>query len=138
MSDFILPVQEQPLLPRKRDFGIGIVGAGGIVNYAHLPAYRQAGFRVVGITDLDLHRANETAKAHGISRIYRNLEELLADPEIAIVDVAVFPQEQLRIVRQAAAAGKHMLCQKPLAYSYGEAVQAVEAARVARVKLAVN
>jgi len=138
MSDFVLPIDEHPRLPRKRDYGIALVGAGGIVNYAHLPAYRQAGFNVVGITDLHREKAEQTAKAHGIPRVYDNLEELLGDPKVAIVDVAVFPQQQLRIVEQAAAAGKHLLCQKPLSDKYAEAVRAVDAARRAGVKLAVN
>ena len=43
----------KPEMPRRMDHGIGIVGAGGVVNYAHLPAYAQAGFKVVGITDKD-------------------------------------------------------------------------------------
>lgn len=136
--DLDLDLDYRPRLGARRDFGIGIVGAGGIVQYAHLPAYRKAGFNVVGIYDKDPARAQATASAHGVERVYSSLEELLADPWVQIVDVAVYPWEQPAIVRAATAAGRHLLCQKPLALTYPEAVEAVRLARQAGVKLAVN
>ena len=45
-------------LPVRRDRGIGIVGCGGIVNYAHLPAYQASGFRVVACHDRDMTAAD--------------------------------------------------------------------------------
>src|SRR5579863_1495543 len=81
----------QPQLPRSLDHGIAIVGAGGIVNYAHLPAYKKAGFKVVGITDQNKEQAERTAREHAIPRVYGNLRELLADPNVEIVDTAVYP-----------------------------------------------
>jgi predicted dehydrogenase len=128
----------KPKLPKRLDRGIGIVGAGGIVNYAHLPAYKKAGFRVVGITDKNLELAERTAKQHGIPNVYATLDDLLHESDIEIVDIAVYPSEQVEIVRQAAAAGKHLLCQKPFADDYAKAVRSVELAEQGRVKLAVN
>lgn len=125
-------------LPASRDRGIGVVGCGGIVNYAHLPAYRASGFHVVACYDWDRAAAAQTAARHGIPRVAGSLDELLADEAVAIVDIAVTPEAQPGIGAQAAAAGKHLLCQKPLASSYAEAVGLVEAARTAGVKLAVN
>jgi predicted dehydrogenase len=125
-------------MPARRDRGIAIVGAGGIVQYAHLPAYQQAGFRVVGITDVDREKARRVAHEHGLPRVYDEVDALLADPAVEIVDIAVFPWEQTALVERAAAAGKHLLCQKPLADRYDQAVRAVAAARNAGVKLAVN
>jgi predicted dehydrogenase len=90
------------------DHKIGIVGAGGIVNYAHLPAYKKAGFKVVGITDRNHEQAERTSKEHGIGKIYASVDELLRQPEIEIVDIAVYPAEQVAIVEQATAAGKHL------------------------------
>ncbi len=138
MADVLTGLVYHPRMPRRRDLGIGIVGAGGIVNYAHLPAYRKAGFRVVGITDRVREKAEKTARDHNIPRVYESLDELLRDPEVAIVDIAVYPWEQVRIVESAAAARKHMLCQKPLADRYADAVRIVGMAREAGVKLAVN
>ena len=58
-------------------------------------------------------RAN--GRGHGIATVYDTLDALLADPAIEIVDIAVQPWHQRAIAEQALAAGKHLLCQKPLA-----------------------
>src|SRR2546422_10955543 len=99
-----------PQRPKPLDQGIGCVGAGGIVNYAHLPAYRKAGFKVLGITDKNRERADRTAKQHDIPKVHDTVEELLREPAVEIVDVAVSPAEQVALVEQATAVGKHMLC----------------------------
>ena len=128
----------KPEMPRRLDHGIGIVGAGGVVNYAHLPAYAQAGFKVVGITDKMRERAEKTARDHKIPKVYDSLEELLGDPEVEIVDIAVYPWETLTVGQQAVRAGKHILCQKPLSDEYGKAANLVALAREAGLKMAVN
>jgi predicted dehydrogenase len=128
----------QPQMPCSLDHGIAIVGAGGIVNYAHLPAYKKAGFKIIGITDRNREQAERTAREHAIPKVYGDLQELLGDPNVQIVDVAVYPAEQMEIVKQAASAGKHLLCQKPFANDYTKAVRSVEIARAANVKIAVN
>ena len=115
-------------LPRNQDLGIAVVGAGAIVNAAHLPAYRQAGLNVVGITDLRLDRARSTARDFGIERVYGDLAELLDDPAVDIVDIAVAPESQPAIATRAAIAGKHLLCQKPLAIDFSDALDVVERA----------
>src|SRR6187431_665160 len=68
---------------------LAIVGAGGIVEGAHLPAYAMAGLEVVGITDVDLERARALAEKFGIPRVYDTLDELLADDTVVVVDIAV-------------------------------------------------
>jgi predicted dehydrogenase len=134
----LLRLDYRPRLPGRRDRGIGIVGAGGIVRDAHLPAYRGAGFNVVGITDLDLDRAAEVAAAHGVATTYPDLDAMLADPAVEILDVAVYPGVQPEIVERAVAAGKHVLCQKPFALDYPAGLGMVERAEAAGLKLAVN
>ncbi len=121
----------KPEMPRRLDHGIGIVGAGGVVNYAHLPAYAQAGFKVVGITDKSRERAEKTAGDHKIPKVYDSLEELVSDPAVEIVDIAVYPWETLNIGEKAIRAGKHILCQKPLADEYAKAESLVAMARKA-------
>ena len=125
-------------LPPRTDYGVGIIGCGGIVNYAHLPAYNAAGFRVLACYDRDPAAAERTAREHGIPRVAASVDDLLADTEIAIVDIAVTPWDQPAIAARAIAAGKHLLCQKPLADRYPEAVRIVDQARERGVKLAVN
>src|SRR6202166_3140233 len=138
MTDNFPHLDYKPKLPQRMDHGIGIIGTGGIVNYAHLPAYKKAGFKVIGITDRNREQAERTAKEHGIGKVYASIDELLRQPEIEIVDIDVYPAEQVAIVEQATAAGKHLLCQKPFADEYSKAVHSVELAERAKVKLAVN
>src|ERR1700751_475884 len=138
MDDNLPHLEYSPILPKRLDHGIGIIGAGGIVNYAHLPAYKKAGFKVVGITDRESDRAERTAKEHSIPRVFASVDELLADPQVKIVDIAGYPKEQAVIVEQATDAGKHLLCQKPFAEEYAKAVRNVELAERAGVKIAVN
>ncbi|BCX03994.1 MAG: oxidoreductase [Candidatus Roseilinea sp.] len=128
----------KPKLPPKIDYGIGIVGCGGIVNYAHLVAYKNNGLRVVACHDANPEAAQKTAEAHGIPKVYQNLDDLLADPAVEIVDIAVQPWHQRAIAERALAAGKHLLCQKPLSDTFGDAVAIVEAGRRAGRKVAVN
>jgi predicted dehydrogenase len=138
MAEIFPRLDYNPKLPKRMDRGIGIVGTGGIVNYAHLPAYKGAGFKVVGVTDQKPEQAQRTARDHGIAHVYRSIDELLQQPEIEIVDIAVYPSVQVDMVEQAAAAGKHLLCQKPFADEYSKAVRSVELAERAKVKIAVN
>jgi predicted dehydrogenase len=138
MPESFPSLEYRPTLPQRLDHGIGIIGAGGIVNYAHLPAYKKAGFKVVGITDRERERAERTAKEHSIPRVFGSVDELLADPQVKIVDIAVYPAEQAVIVEHATAASKHLLCQKPFAEEYVKAVRNVELAERAGVKIAVN
>ena len=118
--------------------GIGIVGAGQVVNGAHLPAYRKGGLSVAGIFDRDRAKAEATAGRFGVEKVYGSLEELLDDPGVDIVDVAVPGVEQKRIALEAAAHGKHLLCQKPLAASPEDGREIVAAAKANGVQLAVN
>ena len=132
------PIDDRPRLPAKTDYGIAIVGCGGIVNYAHLPAYAAHGLRVLGCYDVNPAAARETAERHGLRHVYGSLDELLADGEVEIVDVAVQPWHQRAIVEQAVAAEKHLLLQKPLAVDIGDGAAIVEAGWRAGRKVAVN
>jgi predicted dehydrogenase len=134
----LLRLDYLPRMPARRDRGIGIVGAGGIVRYAHLPAYRSAGFKVAGITDIDVDRARQVAAEQHIPTVYPDLDALLDDPAVEILDVAVYPGAQPAIVERAVEVGKHVLCQKPFALDYATGLRMVEMAEAAGLKLAVN
>jgi predicted dehydrogenase len=138
ISEVFPHLDYKPKLPRNLNRGIAIIGAGGIINYAHLPAYKKAGFRVVGITDRNRESAEKTAKDHAIPRVYASIDELLADKDVEIVDVAIYPAGQLEIVEKVTAAKRHVLCQKPFADEFAKAVRSVELAEAAKVKIAVN
>lgn len=117
---------------------VAIVGAGAIVDVAHLPAYAGLGLEVAGIYDLNGTRAREVAERHGVKMVYSSLEGLLADPRVEVVDIAVVARAQPAIARAALAAGKHLLCQKPLAPDLATARELIDlAARRGRL-IAVN
>ncbi|CAN5848427.1 Gfo/Idh/MocA family oxidoreductase [soil metagenome] len=125
-------------LPGKHDYGIGIIGCGGIVNYAHLPAYWNNRLNVLACYDQEPDAAEKTAGDHGIPFVARSVEEILANPHIQIVDIAVTPWAQMEIAEKAIAAGKHLLCQKPFSDSIEKAERIVQLAEEAGVKVAVN
>ena len=107
----------------------------------HLLAYRNAGFNPVAITGRDVAKAEEVAKQYGIARVHRDVKDLLRDPEIEVLDIAVPPDVQPGIIRDAVHLGKHLrgiLAQKPLAMSYAEAKECVELCESAGIVLAVN
>lgn len=120
------------------EMGIGIVGCGGIVQYAHLPAYKAAGLDVQAVYDIDRDKAREVASKWGIPSVAGSVEALAGHPDVQIVDIAVPPWVQPEIVATAAAAGKHMLCQKPLALDLDAARGIVQTAEAAGVIAAVN
>ena len=122
----------------QRAHKIGIVGAGGIVKAAHLPAYRAAGFAVSAIYDRESERATALAAEFDIPHVCRTLDEMLHDPSLEVIDIAVPPEAQAQVVYGAVRQGKHLLCQKPLARTAAEAKLLLEAAEAASVKLAVN
>jgi predicted dehydrogenase len=117
---------------------IAIVGAGGIVDGAHLPAYALAGLQIVGITDVNQERAREVAQRHGIPRVYASVDELLADPVVEVVDIAVPVAHQPPIFRAVVGAGRHVLAQKPFTDNPATARELASLAADAGVVAAVN
>jgi predicted dehydrogenase len=136
-----LDLDIRPRLPRRRDFRIGCVGAGFIMRDCHLVAYRQAGFNPVSIYSRDPERAREVARQRHIARIHDRLEDLLNDPAVEVLDIAVPPDIQPDIIRRAAEHKDHIrgiLAQKPLAMSVAEARDCVDLCSRAGIILAVN
>jgi predicted dehydrogenase len=135
-----------PRLPRRKDFGIGCIGAGFIMADCHLVAYRQAGFNPVAISSRTRHRAADVAERHGIAKAYDSYHDLLADPRVEVLDIAVPPDVQVEVVRvavrhAAGAKGGHIrgiLAQKPLGADYAQAAEIVRLCREAGITLGVN
>jgi predicted dehydrogenase len=131
-------IRYRPSLPLDYRPGIGIVGCGGIVKSGHLPGYRRYGQRVVGVYDVRPEATDGVCEQFGVEKVFRSLDELLADPAIEIVDVATHPDVRPALVRQALSAGKHVLAQKPLAADVRTARELVEEGERLGLKLAVN
>lgn len=130
-----------PRLPSDRSIGIGCVGAGFIMADCHLAAYRSNGFNPVAIASSHTAKAQAVAARHGIRRACAHYEDVLADPAVAVLDVAVPPDVQFEVI---AAAVKHaprirgILAQKPLGVDYAQAKQIVRICEDAGITLAVN
>jgi predicted dehydrogenase len=119
-------------------YGIGMVGCGSIARGAHLPAYRDFGYRVLACCDILAANAEAAAKQFGIPRATTRLEDLLDDPAILVIDLAVHASQRVPLVQQIAAAGKHILSQKPFALNFADAHRMVEICREAGVTLMIN
>ena len=127
-------------LPRRKDFRIGILGSGFIVNDCHLVAYRKAGFNPFCIASRTPERAAATAQRHSIPKVYATYEQLLDDPSVEVLDIAVPPDAQVPLIKAACQRRivKGILAQKPLGMNYPEALDAVRACETAGITLAVN
>jgi predicted dehydrogenase len=130
-----------PRLPVRKDWRIGCIGAGFIMRDCHLVAYRQAGFNPVAIASRDPAHARAVAELRGVPKCHASVSDLLADPQIEILDIAVPPDVQPTIIRQAVQHANHIrgiLAQKPLAMNIRKAKECVDLCSKAGIVLAVN
>lgn len=120
------------------NFPIYIIGAGGIVNEAHLPAYRIAGFNVQGIFDIDPGKAKSTADKFSIPSWYATLDEMIAAaPPHSIFDLAV-PGSQTIPVLTKLPEGSSVLVQKPMGENYEDARQILWLVRKKKLLAGIN
>jgi len=130
-----------PSPPSRKDFAIGVIGAGFIVRDIQLVAYQKAGYNVVGIASDNQAQAAEVAELRGIQRCYDTVEQLLDDPGIEVVDIAVPPHVQRDVIDLVLERRDHIRgihAQKPLAMNYPQARGIVERCEEAGMVLAVN
>ena len=129
----------RPTFPPGYSPGVGIVGCGGIAKTWHLPAYGKYGVDVVGVYDLAPGATTGVQEQFPfVQRVFSSLDELLADPRIAVVDIATGPDVRVDLIRRAVEAGKHVLAQKPLAFDLRAAREIVEEAERRGIRVAVN
>jgi predicted dehydrogenase len=131
----------RPRLPRDKSLGIGCIGAGFIMADCHLVAYRNAGFNPVAIAARRREQAEAVAARHSIPNIYTSYAELLANPDVQVVDIAVPPDVQLDVVREVVNHADHIkgiLAQKPLGIDCFQAAEIVRICREAGIVLSVN
>ena len=104
-----------PRLPAT-PFPLLIIGTGGIVKDAHLPAYRIAGFPVWGIYNRTRPRADALAAEYGISHVFDDLDAAIAAaPENVIFDLAL-PASMFADTLRRLPRGSHVLIQKPMGF----------------------
>lgn len=98
-----------------------IIGAGGIVNTAHLPAYRLAGYNVQGIYDINKEKAVATATQFSVPFVFDNIDQLLSEAQPgAVFDVAV-PGHAIISVLEQLPANSSVLIQKPMGENWTQA-----------------
>jgi len=111
---------------------VGVIGAGAI-GPAHINGFRQAsGAELTAVCDVDKARAEAAAAEFAVSHVYTDYRKMLADGVVDAVSVCTPNNTHMRITIDALAAGKHVLCEKPLAMNGRQARRMVEAARRAR------
>ncbi|MES2957049.1 MAG: Gfo/Idh/MocA family oxidoreductase [Pseudomonadota bacterium] len=119
-----------PLTLRVAVIGLG-VGKGHIQAYAEIPDL----FELKAVCDLDADKARATAAEFGVAWHTASLAELLASDDIDVIDICTPPNTHLSLIEQALAAGKHVVCEKPLVGSLREADVVAAALRGARGQL---
>lgn len=102
----------------------GVVGVG-FIGVAHVEALRRLGVEVAGVVGSSPERAQTKAEAAGLGRVYSNVEEMAADPGIDVIHIASPNYAHADQVRIALAAGKHVVCEKPLALSSADTADLV-------------
>ncbi|MCD0489375.1 Gfo/Idh/MocA family oxidoreductase [Pedobacter sp. MC2016-14] len=124
-----LPETNQPII---------IIGAGGIVADAHLPAYVKAGFTVHGIVNRTRERAAKLAERFGIPNVYANVAEAVAQaPEHAVYDLTIMPEQYLETLEQLPD-GAAVLIQKPMGDDFNQAKEILELCRRKKLVAAIN
>lgn len=119
-----------------RPVGIAVIGCGSTAHRRHLPVWRDLpGARLVAVVSRDPTRRQEAAAQYGALRALADWRELLTDASVEAVDVCTPHPQHGEIAIALAAAGKHVLCEKPLATDLPVAMAMVEAAKAAGVVL---
>ena len=117
--------------------GVGLTGTGWVsgVHASALALLPEA--RLAAVTSRDAIRGNAFASNYGVSRVHTDYRAMLDDKDVDVVVVGLPNHLHAQVVLDAASAGKHVICEKPLAVNLEEGIRMVEACRDAKVMLAV-
>ncbi len=116
---------------------VAVAGAG-FIGPVHVEGIRRLGIRVKGMLGKDLAESTAACKQLNLEHAYASFEELLADEEIDAVHLAVPNVLHYPMVKQALAAGKHVMCEKPLAMTAEQGAELVALAQESGLTAAVN
>ena len=120
---------------------IGIIGCGGIANGKHMPSLKKlADVEMVAFCDIIVERAEKAAKEYGVegAKVYTDYHELIARDDIDVVHVLTPNREHSQITVDALNAGKHVMCEKPMAINSAEAKRMLDAAKATGKKLTIG
>ncbi len=108
--------------------GAAVVGAG-FIGPVHLEALRRLGVNVTGILGCDEAESQAAKEANGVTKAYGSYDDVLADAEVDSVHLAVPNVLHFNMAKQALEAGKHVMCEKPLAMTSAETQELVNLAK---------
>jgi predicted dehydrogenase len=117
--------------------GAAVIGTG-FIGTVHVEALRRIGVQVLGVLGSTPERGAARAVVLGVPRAYGSLEELLADPEVDVVHVASPNDLHVAQTRAILAAGRHVVCEKPLAMTAAGSLELVELAATTGLVNATN
>ena len=118
---------------------VGVLGAGAWACGAHLPGYRRdSRCEVVAIADCELDRARDAARAFDIPVSVGDAREILKRDDIDLIDVCTPSHTHFELAWSALESGKHVLCEKPVAYDFRDTRRAAELARQKKLKTKVG
>lgn len=120
---------------------VGIIGCGGIANGKHMPSLAKVeGCEMVAFCDIVLERAEKAAKQYGTpdAKVFVDYKDLLAMEEIDVVHVLTPNRSHSFITVDALRAGKHVMCEKPMAINSKEAKLMLDTARETGKKLTIG
>ncbi len=122
-----MSVAFQPITGRK--IRVGVIGAGVWANNAHLPGWhRDSRCDIVAVCDVDEALANEAKATFGADAAYTDYRDLIARDDIDVVDVCTSSAMHLELSLAALNAGKHVLCEKPVAFDFRQTADAADLA----------
>lgn len=125
----VLPQNPQPII---------IIGAGGIVGDAHLPAYKKAGFNVIGITNRTKARAQKLADEWGIPNVYDSVADAVAQaPAGTVYDITIMPEKFVETLEQLPD-GSAVLIQKPMGDYFWQTLEILEICSRKSLVAAIN
>src|SRR5512141_669428 len=109
-------------MPLDRAPGVAVVGTG-FIGPVHVEAIRRLGYQVVGILGSSPERGAARAREMAVPKAYASYAELLADPAVDSVHITTPNKTHFQMARDALQAGKHVVCEKPLAMNSKESRQ---------------
>lgn len=127
----------KPALP-EHPRPIVLIGAGGIVRDAHLPAYRKAGFEVFGLADIVVDKAQKLADEYNIPHVFSSAEKAVsAAPPGVIYDLALMPAQSLKVLKELPDEAT-VLIQKPMGDYLEQAKEIYSVCKRKKLTAAVN
>jgi predicted dehydrogenase len=121
----------------KGTLGVGVAGTG-FIGVAHVEGLRRMGIQVLGLAEITREKAEQKAVELGIPRFYGSVDDMLDDPDIDVVHLATPNHLHHSQAKAALLAGKHIICEKPLAMNAAESAEMVALAAERRLVNAVN